>query len=289
MIITMDKMMTQNKNADTKILIVEDSRTQAEYLRHILVNNGYQVALAANGNDALEQIRIDPPTLVLTDIIMPAMDGYALCHAIKQNENMAHIPVILVTQLFDPADLIKGLEAGANNIIIKPFEPEHVTSRVTSTLNSMAHQGSDDTGAAVEVSFAGQTHLIPANNLRTPAILVSTYDLALRKNAELKEANERLTTMNRDLRQTVEMLQQTNENLLQENTEQRRMEESTTRENKRLLMMINLTRDNLANQLTAIHECLDLANAIHEKEPNLAWEHMTKAELMVDQTLKTLR
>ena len=55
---------------------------------------------------------------------MPEMDGYALCSAIKQNKNLADIPVILVTQLFDPADLIKGLEAGANNIIIKPFEPK---------------------------------------------------------------------------------------------------------------------------------------------------------------------
>ncbi len=288
MIIMVDKMKMQNENAGMKILVVEDSRTQAEYLRYILVNEGYQVVLAANGNDALEQIRTDQPAIVLTDILMPEMDGYALCHAIKQNENIAHIPVILVTQLFDPADLIKGLEAGANNIIIKPFEPEHVISRITSTLNSLAHQDSDDAGAGLEVSFAGKTHIIPASHLRPPTILVSTYDLALRKNAELKEAHEHLTAVNKDLQQTIENLQQANENFLKENTERRRMEETLSRENKKLLMMANLTRNNLLSQLSAIHECLDLANTFRDKDPTLAWEHLTKAELVVEQTLKTL-
>ena len=128
------------------------------------------------------------PAIVLTDIVMPEMDGYTLCHAIKQNENTAHIPVILVTQLFDPSDLIKGLEAGANNIIMKPFEPEHVISRITSTLNSLTFQGSDDTGAGLEVSFDGKTHLIPARHLQASTILVSTYDLALEEKRRIKRS-----------------------------------------------------------------------------------------------------
>jgi DNA-binding response OmpR family regulator len=282
-------MNTQNEYTGVKVLVVEDSRTQAQYLCHILKNEGYQVVLAANGDDALEQIRTSRPTIVLTDILMPGMDGYTLCRTIKRNESMAHIPVILVTQLFDPADLMKGLEAGANNIIIKPFEPEHVISRITSTLQSLAHTDSDGAGMDLEVSFAGQTHVIPASQFRTPTILLSTYDLAVRKNAELQEAYDNLEVMNKQLQQTVIDLQRSNETLLQENTGQRLTEEALARENKKLQMMATLTHDNLLDQLTALQECLEQANAFREKDPSMAWEHITKAELVVNQTIKGLR
>lgn len=206
-------MNTLNERCGVNILVVEDSRTQAEYLKHILENEGYRVIVAVNGNQALEQIKIKEPAIVLTDLLMPEMDGYALCRAIKQDKNFSHIPVILVTQLFDPADLIKGLEAGANNIIIKPFEPKHVISRITSTLQSPVSD-SGDTGAALEVSLDGRMHRIPANQLRTPAILLSAYDLALKKNAELQEANDRLASINENLQQTVDKLQRANETIL---------------------------------------------------------------------------
>ena len=207
-------MKTHNEKSGVIILIVEDSRTQAEYLQHILENEGYRVIVAGNGSQALEKINIERPTIVLTDILMPEMDGYELCRTIKQNENFADIPVILVTQLFDPADLIKGLEAGANNIIIKPFEPKHVISRITSTLQSPANPDSDNTGSTLEISFDGKTHIIPSSQLRAPGILLSTYDLAVRKNAELQETNERLAAMNEELQLEVENLQRTHEELL---------------------------------------------------------------------------
>jgi DNA-binding response OmpR family regulator len=282
-------MKTQQENAGVKILVVEDSRTQAEYLCHILENEGYQVIVAANGKDALEQIRIDRPTIVLTDIVMPEMDGYALCRAIRQNGSMARIPVILVTQLFDPADVIRGLEAGASNFIIKPFEPSHVTSRITSILQSLAQTDSDDAGAAREVSFAGDKRIIPGNELQKPAPVPGTYDPADRKNAELQEAHERLTVVNEELQQTVEELQQANENLRRENTERQRIEAVLAKENKKLQIIESFTRDNMLNRLTAMHECLDLANTLRENDPATAWEHIIKAEVLVNHTLKTLR
>lgn len=282
-------MTKQAENASTKILVVEDSRTQAEYLCHILKSNGYEVGLAVNGNDALAQVRIEHPAMVLTDILMPEMDGYALCRAIKQDPDLASIPVILVTQLFDPADLIKGLEAGANNIIIKPFEPEHVISRITGTLQSLAQAGSDDEEASLEVSLAGKKHLIPANRLRTPAILLSTYDHALKNNAELQEAQKRLTALNGDLQQKVEELQEAYNTILKEKNERIRAEEALKRENKKLHMMAGLTRDTLLNQLLALQKCLEQADTFRDNEPILAWEQITKAELVLGQTIKTLR
>lgn len=85
-------MKEQQENSGVKVLVVEDSRTQAEYLQHILEHEGYRVILAFDGHQALEQIKTDRPSIVLTDIIMPEMDGYALCRAIKENEDMADIP-----------------------------------------------------------------------------------------------------------------------------------------------------------------------------------------------------
>jgi two-component system sensor histidine kinase/response regulator len=121
-----------------KILVVEDSRTQAESLRYILEKKGYGVALATNGRDAIEQIGTSRPDLVLTDIVMPEMDGYELCRRIKTNGDHKSIPVIIVTQLFDPVDVVRGLEAGADNFIIKPYEPKDIEARIQEVMTTPA-------------------------------------------------------------------------------------------------------------------------------------------------------
>ena len=108
------------------VLVVEDSRTQAEFIRHVLETEGYDVTLAADGNEAIRRMEVDMPDIVLTDIMMPGMDGYELCRRIKQQN--PDTPVILVTNLFDPADVLKGLASGADNFIVKPVDPEHIRS-----------------------------------------------------------------------------------------------------------------------------------------------------------------
>lgn len=221
-------MKAHNENASIKILVVEDSRTQADYIRHILETEGYTVALAVNGMDALEQIRNNRPAIVLTDILMPEMDGFALCRAIKHDGSMAEIPVILVTQLFEPADLKKGLEAGADNIIIKPFEAGHVKDRIISTLQFRRHPDSHDAGAAPAVSPEEEPPLTSASQVRPPTILLTSYEIALRKNTELQEANASLAEENERLQQTVGTLQRANEKLRRENNELKRMENGQT-------------------------------------------------------------
>src|SRR5512136_2334263 len=132
-----------------RILVVEDSRTQAESLRYILEKKGYTVVLATNGRDALDQIGAGRPDLVLTDIVMPEMDGYELCHRIKTDKSLQSLPVIMVTQLFDPVDVIRGLEAGADNFIIKPFEPKDIEARIHEVMTMPA--GDDATCYPLEV------------------------------------------------------------------------------------------------------------------------------------------
>ncbi|HQP72219.1 MAG TPA: response regulator, partial [Methanoculleus sp.] len=84
------------------VLVVEDSRTQAEFIRQILETAGYNVILAGNGAEAIKQVETARPDIVLTDILMPGIDGYELCRRIKQQN--PDLPVIMVTVLFDPAD-----------------------------------------------------------------------------------------------------------------------------------------------------------------------------------------
>ena len=83
------------------ILAVEDSPTQAEQLKHLLEQNGYSVSVAANGMEALDYLGTHIPTLVITDIVMPGMNGYELCQKIKSDERTRDIPVILLTSLVE--------------------------------------------------------------------------------------------------------------------------------------------------------------------------------------------
>jgi CheY-like chemotaxis protein len=92
------------------ILIVEDSTTQALLLRHLLEEHQCEVLIAQNGQEALALIRKQRPTLVITDINMPEMDGYQLCKTIKSDEALCDLPVILLTSLSDPKDVLTGIE-----------------------------------------------------------------------------------------------------------------------------------------------------------------------------------
>src|SRR5580658_5398308 len=116
--------------ASATILIAEDSPTQAEKLKYILETQNYRVMAAVNGREALEMARQEKPTLVISDVVMPEMDGYQLCHEIKSDSGLCNVPVILVTTLSDPQDVIRGLECRADNFIIKPYDERHLLSRI---------------------------------------------------------------------------------------------------------------------------------------------------------------
>ncbi len=111
-----------------EVLIVEDSPTQAERLRYILEQQSHRVSLARNGKEALALIHDHLPTMVISDIVMPEMDGYELCRTIKANPNLRDLPIVLVTSLADPQDVIKGLECGADSFVPKPYDEAYLLS-----------------------------------------------------------------------------------------------------------------------------------------------------------------
>ena len=116
--------------ATTSILVVDDREPDRKLLEAILTPLGYTVTFAANGEEALHAVRTNPPHLVLMDIQMPIMDGYAACRALKEDPTTSSIPVIMVTSHDNPDEIRKALHHGADDYIIKPTNQNEVTKKV---------------------------------------------------------------------------------------------------------------------------------------------------------------
>jgi two-component system cell cycle response regulator len=117
------------------ILLVDDNEEILDFLSEDL-NEKYTVLKALNGQDALHQLQQEPVQLVISDIMMPVMDGYELCRNIKSNFEYSHIPVILLTAKNTLQSKIEGLELGADAYIEKPFSPEHLQVQIANLLSN---------------------------------------------------------------------------------------------------------------------------------------------------------
>src|ERR1051326_2527152 len=189
-----------------EILIVEDSPTQAQQLGHILQQRGYHVTTAAKGRLALEAARCRKPTLIISDVVMPEMDGYELCRQVESDASLADTPLILGTTLSDPQDVIRGLECRADNFILKPYDELYLLNPVRFVLANRDVRETEQAGMGVEIFFNDHKHFITADRLQILNLLLSTYDAAMQRNKELstaqqslRELNQRLEAANREL------------------------------------------------------------------------------------------
>jgi adenylate cyclase len=123
-----------------RILVVDDQRANVEMMAGVLAGRGYSVTSAFNGAEALEQVRETQPDLVVSDILMPLMDGYELCRRLRGAPETALLPVILVTSLDAQRERVNGLEAGADDFLSKPVNWEELFARVRSLLRIKALQ-----------------------------------------------------------------------------------------------------------------------------------------------------
>jgi len=112
------------------ILCVDDEPINCELLENILVVNGYDVICASNGKDALLKIKTREIDLVLLDVMMPELNGFEVCREIKESKELMNIPVIMITALSEKGDRIKGIEAGAEEFLTKPFDKTEVLARI---------------------------------------------------------------------------------------------------------------------------------------------------------------
>ena len=115
----------------TTVLVVEDDRNIAELLQLYLEKEGYAVTIANDGGQGMEKFRAIQPDLVLLDVMMPVMDGWAVCNAIRAE---SQTPIIMLTAKSETGDKVQGLRAGADDYITKPFEMREVLARVEAVL-----------------------------------------------------------------------------------------------------------------------------------------------------------
>ncbi len=181
-----------------EILIVEDSPTQAERLRRLIQSKSYRVRVASNGQLALGLIGQYRPDLVLSDIIMPEMNGYELCRAIKTDDNLRAIPVILVTALNDAKDIIRGIECGADNFIRKPYSEEYLLSRISHMLVNRKLREADSVDG-IALYLGDQKHFINAGRQQILDLLISTYEQAVQVNGELQARERQVIELNMKL------------------------------------------------------------------------------------------
>ncbi|MBI1940202.1 MAG: response regulator [Acidobacteria bacterium] len=186
-------------NKGPEILIVEDSPTQAEQLKHLLEEQGYSVRRAANGKEALAAVGQRKPTLIITDVLMPGMDGFTLCKEIKSRGELNDVPVVLMTSLSSPQDVMKGLACGADNFIRKPYEEKYLLKRIEFILANREFRKNEMTRFGLEIYFRGEKHYITSERQQILDMLISTYEDAVSLNEQLQAEQRKLAHSNQVL------------------------------------------------------------------------------------------
>ena len=151
--------MSNEQAPKISVVVAEDSGIQAKILRKRLEEAGYEVRVGNNGAAALQLIQERPPRIIVSDIEMPEMTGFQLCQAVKSDPELKRIPLILLSTLSSPEDIIEGLHAGADNYVTKPYDPKYLLGRVASLLETPI--ADDDVAAPVlDVTLSGKRYQV---------------------------------------------------------------------------------------------------------------------------------
>ena len=120
--------------ANERLLVVDDEEDILELVRYNLQKEGYQVCCATSAEYALQQIKVELPDLIVLDLMLPGMDGLDLCKVLKRNPATEHISVLMLSAKGSEADVVSGLELGADDYIAKPFSPRVLVARIKNVL-----------------------------------------------------------------------------------------------------------------------------------------------------------
>ncbi|MDO8988967.1 MAG: response regulator [Sideroxyarcus sp.] len=183
----------------TGILVVEDSPVEAEILRRTLVGAGYAVSIAHNGEEALQAARTRRPLLVLSDINMPVMDGFQLCRELKYDNELWNVPLMLLTVLSEPKDIIEAINSGADAYIIKPYSETTLLDRIRSLLDAPIERPRTEERRKEMVGYGGQRHTISGGGKQILNLLLSLYENTLNQNRELENTQTQLSQLNESL------------------------------------------------------------------------------------------
>ena len=200
-----------------RVLVVEDSPTQARLLRLILEGEGFVVESAADAQAALERLARGAVDIVVSDVLMPGLTGFELCKKIKGDPALCEIPVVLVTTLREPMEIVQALEAGADSFIRKPYEADALVERLRSLLVQRAvvrhdaaftprrRKEDDPRARGVPAVFNGKTIDVHANREQILRLLLGTFEDVVRANTSLREREEELEVAKRELEEAARM------------------------------------------------------------------------------------
>jgi two-component system, OmpR family, alkaline phosphatase synthesis response regulator PhoP len=159
--------------AKDRILVVDDEEDLLELIRYNLSKEGYRVTCAASGEAALREARANPPDLIVLDLLLPNVDGLEVCKLLKNDSRTKHVPIVMLTAKAEEADMVTGLELGADDYITKPFSPRVLTARIKAVLRRKNEPPSPETTIQVRelVIHPGRHEVLVAG---TPLTLTLT-------------------------------------------------------------------------------------------------------------------
>ena len=131
--------------AKERVLVVDDEEDILELVRFHLTREGYQLTLAATGEDALKKAKHETFDLIVLDLMLPGLDGLEVAKALKADARTKGVPIVMLTAKGEDADVVSGLEIGADDYITKPFSPRVLTARVKAVLRRRSRAALDDT------------------------------------------------------------------------------------------------------------------------------------------------
>jgi PAS domain S-box-containing protein len=199
----MIKERKSSAQKSTEILIAEDSLTQAVHIKHLLESHHYKVSVAQNGKQAMDRLSKHKPSLVISDILMPEMNGYELCKKIKSNKNIKDIPVILLTRLSDPEEIIEGLSCGADSFITKPYDEKYLLSHIEKVLSEENGADHKKVPFGAQILFKGKKRFIQAEQQNVIKLMLDIYEGAIHQNERLVQTEEELRLLNERLESLV--------------------------------------------------------------------------------------
>ena len=170
---------------DTKILVVDDDNNISELLKVYFTNEGYEVKTASDGVEGISYFKMYEPDIVLLDIMLPKKDGWQVCREIRE---MSSKPIIMITAKGEVFDKVLGLELGADDFLVKPFDMKELSARVKAVLRRyQAHTNQDDDEVVkfenieisrqkYELKLKGKSVDIPPKELELLYFLASNYN-----------------------------------------------------------------------------------------------------------------
>ena len=176
-------------DAKPRILVVEDSATQAAALAELLERSGFETIIARRAERALEILDAESVDLVLSDVVMPGMDGYELTKRIRSMPALSELPIVLLTSLTDPLAIVRGLESGADHYVTKPYEPVSLLARVHAVLERKHEPRMHPKPFTVDL--LGTPFTISATKEQILELLVSSYSDLVRTSEAVRDAERR--------------------------------------------------------------------------------------------------